>query len=56
MYHKFDEDRIRDSKEDIDTLLVFVSEVKIDYFLRIDDTFPVRTGRFVLCSAIRIRY
>ena len=25
MYHKYDEDRIRDAKEDIDTLLVFVS-------------------------------
>lgn len=24
MYHKYDEDRIRDAKEDIDTLLVFV--------------------------------
>ena len=24
MYHKYDEDKIRDAKEDIDTLLVFV--------------------------------
>ena len=26
MYHKYDEDRIRDAKEDIDTLLVFVGD------------------------------
>ena len=27
MYRKYDEDRIRDAKEDIDTLLVFVSDL-----------------------------
>ena len=34
MYYKYDEDKIRDAKEDIDTLLVFV---RISY------------SRFILC-------
>ena len=27
MYHKYDEERIKDAKEDIDTLLVFVRAI-----------------------------
>ena len=38
MYRMFDEDRIRDAKEDIDTLLVFVSILfHFIYYLYIDD-------------------
>ena len=38
MYRTFDEDRVRDAKEDIDTLLVFVSILSHSiYYLYIDD-------------------
>ena len=53
LVHEFDKNRIVDTKEDIDTLLVFVSSVLL-YTPLLSKL--IRIGRFVLSGSHSIRY
>ena len=50
LYHKYDEDRIRDAKEDIDSLLVFVCILRIYSAQYVSDY--ISTGWFILSSPV----
>ena len=53
LVHEFDKNRIVDTKEDIDTLLVFVSSVLL-YTPLLSELIGI--GRFVLSGSHSIRY